>query len=300
MENKLKILIIINPISGTGSKNDLPALISEVIDNDKWDISISHTEYAGHATELASQAVEEGYNVVAAIGGDGTINEVATALINTPVALGIVPCGSGNGLARHLHISTNVREALTTINKGYIEKVDYCTVNNRPFFCTCGAGFDAQVSLKFAEAGSRGMVTYLKTTINEYFKYHGEHFRILIDGEVIDEKAFVVACCNAAQYGNNAFIAPQASMQDGLIDVTVIHNFNLINGALLGARMLTKQIENDKHVSIYRGRHVVIERANDEIIHIDGDPQMMSQNLDIRCVTKGLSVILNEQVTNKL
>lgn len=300
MDSRKKILVIINPISGTGNKSDMPALIDDLIDKSKWDITISYTEYPGHATQLAKDAVEAQYDVVAAIGGDGTINEVATALVNTPVALGVVPCGSGNGLARHLHISTNAREALTTINHGYIERVDYCTVNERPFFCTCGAGFDAQVSLKFAESGSRGMVTYLKTTINEYFKYHGEHFRILIDGQIIDEKAFVVACCNAAQYGNNAFIAPQASMQDGLIDVTVIHNFNLINGALLGARMLTKQIENDKHVSIYRGRNVMIERTHEDIIHIDGDPQMMPKNLSIKCVTKGLSVILNEQVSNNL
>ncbi len=300
MDNKKKILAIINPISGTGNKGDMPSLIDGFIDNKIWDTEICFTEYPGHATELASQAVSDRYDVVIAIGGDGTINEVALALIDTPVALGIVPCGSGNGLARHLHISTNTREALSIINNGYAESVDYCMVNERPFFCTCGAGFDAQVSQKFAEAGTRGLATYIKATINEFFNYHGENFRILIDGELIEEHAFVVACCNAAQYGNNAFIAPQASMQDGLIDVTVIHNFNLLDGALLGARMLTRQIENDKHVSIYQGRHIVIERNNEGLIHIDGDPQMMPQNLDIKCVSKGLKVILNRTNTKKL
>lgn len=300
MDKRKRLLAIINPMSGTGNKEAIPELIDSIISVDKWNISLCFTEHPAHATQLARQAVDEQVDVVVAVGGDGTLNEVATALVNTPVALGIVPCGSGNGFARHLHISLNVREALETINNGYSERVDYCTVNGRPFFCTCGAGFDAQVSHKFAEAGSRGMVTYIKTTINEFFKYHGEHFKIIIDDTVIQEKAFVVACCNAAQYGNNAFIAPQASMQDGLIDVTVIHNFNLINGALLGARMLTRLIEHDKHVSIYRGHHVVIERDNDDIIHIDGDPLMMPHNLDIRCVNQGLTVLLNKQVSNKL
>ncbi len=299
MNNRKRLLAIINPISGTRSKSEIPALIDSFITVDKWNVNMRYTQYPGHATELAHQAVADGDDVVVAIGGDGTINEVASALVDTPVALGIVPCGSGNGLARHLHLSTNVREALITINNGYSESVDYCTVNGRPFFCTCGAGFDAQVSLRFAQAGTRGLATYVKTTINEFFNYHGEHFKISIDDQVIEEKAFVVACCNAAQYGNNAFIAPQASMQDGLIDVTVIHNFNLLDGALLGARMLTRLLERDKHVSIYRGSHVVIERGHDDVIHIDGDPVEMPSRLEIACVKRGLNVILNAQ-TEKL
>lgn len=300
MDRKTKTLVIINPISGTGSKNDMPALVAGTLDNDRWDVTIRFTQYPGHATQMAREAVESGTQIVVAIGGDGTINEVAAALAGTTAALGIVPSGSGNGFGRHLHIPTQPAEALSIINQGYIEQVDYCKVNNRPFFCTCGAGFDAQVSSSFAEAGSRGMVTYIKTTINEFFKYHGDHYKIHIDGHLIEEHAFVVACCNAAQYGNNAFIAPQASMQDGLIDVTIIHNFNLINGALLGARMLTKQIENDKHVSIYRGKHIVIQRSSEDIIHIDGEPQMMPRDLDITCVNKGLNVILSPWATKNL
>ncbi len=300
MNKRKRLLAIINPISGTRSKSEIPSLIGSIIGADNWDVTMCHTEYPGHATELARRAVEDGEDVVVAIGGDGSVNEVASALVGTPVALGIVPCGSGNGLARHLHISSNVREALSTINKGYSERVDYCTVNGRPFFCTCGAGFDAQVSLKFTESGSRGLVTYIKATINEFFKYHGEHFKITIDGQVIEKEAFVVACCNAAQYGNNAFIAPQASLQDGLIDVTVIHNMNLLDGALLGARLLTRQLGIDKHASIYRGRRVVVERARAGVIHIDGDPVEMPSRLEISCVSGGLTVIINEKATDKL
>ena len=300
MNDKLKTLVIINPISGTGNKNNVPALVEDALMSNESEVTIKLTERAGHATEMAQQAVSDGFDSVVAIGGDGTINEVARAVARTPVVLGIVPSGSGNGLARHLHIPMNVKDALALIARNHVEQVDYCMVNDRPFFCTCGAGFDAQVSHKFSEAGTRGIVTYIKTTINEFFKYHGENFKIHIDGNLIEEHAFVVACCNAAQYGNNAFIAPQASMQDGLIDVTLIHNFNLINGALLGARLITKQIEHDKHVSIFRGRDIIIERDKDDIIHIDGDPMLMPRRLEISCVSKGLNVIISPTAIDKV
>ena len=300
MNDKLKTLVIINPISGTGNKNNVPALVEDALMSNEREVTIKFTERAGHATEMAQQAVSDGFDSVVAIGGDGTINEVARAVARTPVVLGIVPSGSGNGLARHLHIPMNVKDALALIARNHVEQVDYCMVNDRPFFCTCGAGFDAQVSHKFSEAGTRGIVTYIKTTINEFFKYHGENFKIHIDGNLIEEHAFVVACCNAAQYGNNAFIAPQASMQDGLIDVTLIHNFNLINGALLGARLITKQIEHDKHVSIFRGRDIIIERDKDDIIHIDGDPMLMPRRLEISCVSKGLNIIISPTAIDKV
>ncbi len=300
MDTKRKILVIINPISGTNGKSDIPAMVHQALDTDQWDVDLTYTQYPGHATEIACAAIKDNIDAVAAIGGDGTINEIATALAGSNVALGIVPLGSGNGFARHLHLPMGTAAALSVINQGHSEMVDYCTVNGKPFFCTCGAGFDAQVSQTFSEAGSRGMITYLKAMINEYFRYHGEHFSIIIDNNLIEEKAFVVACCNAAQYGNNAFIAPHASMQDGMIDVTVIHNFNIINGALLGARMLTRQLEHDKHVSIYRGKNITIKRSKPDIIHIDGDPVMMEKDLTISCVSKGLKVIIAPNSTPKL
>lgn len=292
MNNRKKALVIINPISGTGSKDQLPTLVTTMLQPSIWDVLLCFTEYPGHATELAHDAITEGYHTVVAIGGDGTINEVASALVDTDVALGIVPCGSGNGLGRHLHISNNAHVALSIINEGHVEKIDYCTVNSKPFFCTSGVGFDAQVSANFAQAGTRGMATYMKTTINTFFKYRGEDFKLTIDGKVVNEKAFVITCCNAAQYGNNAFIAPRASIQDGLIDVTVIHNFNFVNGSILGLRMLTNHLEQDSHVKFYRGKHIIIERPTADIIQIDGDPQKMPARLEFNCVPKGLNVIV--------
>lgn len=292
MEKRKHILAIINPVSGTGNKDKIPRLIDTVVNHDKNDVSIIVTEYAGHAREIAADAVKDGIDVVVAIGGDGTVNEVGTALCGTETALAIVPCGSGNGLARHLRISMNASRALQVLNNGIIGQFDYCTLNGKPFFCTCGMGFDAKVSDKFANEGTRGFITYIKKTLTEYFKYKPQNYIIDIDGSKFEEKAFVIACCNAAQYGNNAYIAPRATMQDGLIDVTVMHPFNLIQSPILGARLFLKQLDRDHHVSIYRGKHVVIEREQDDIIHIDGDPIIMPARLEIENKQRGIHILV--------
>ena len=287
-----KILAIINPISGIGGKGKMPALIKSKLDAERFDLEVVFTERPGHATLLAQDAAADGCDIVLAVGGDGTINEVGRALCGTNTALAILPCGSGNGLARHLHIPMNAEKALETLNNGVIDLVDYGTVNNHPFFCTCGVGFDAQVSYKFANEDTRGLVTYIKTTISEYFRYRAQHYRITIDGSTIEEKAFVIACCNAAQYGNNALVAPRASMQDGKIDLTVIHSFNLGEAALLSARLFTSNIDRDRHVSIYRGRDIIIERDDEDVMHIDGDPVMMPEVLHITCHPSAMRVVV--------
>ena len=287
-----KLLAIINPISGIGGKGKMPALIKSKLDAERFDLEVVFTERPGHATLLAQDAAADGCDIVLAVGGDGTINEVGRALCGTDTALAILPCGSGNGLARHLHIPMNAEKALETLNNGVIDLVDYGTVNNHPFFCTCGVGFDAQVSYKFANEDTRGLVTYIKTTISEYFRYRAQHYRITIDGSTIEEKAFVIACCNAAQYGNNALVAPRASMQDGKIDLTVIHSFNLGEAALLSARLFTSNIDHDRHVSIYRGRDIIIERDDEDVMHIDGDPVMMPEVLHITCHPSAMRVVV--------
>ena len=287
-----KLLAIINPISGMGGKGKMPTLIKERLDSERFDIEVVFTERAGHATMLAQDAVADGCDIVLAVGGDGTVNEVGRAVCGTSTALAILPCGSGNGLARHLHIPMNAEKALDALNNGVIDLVDYGTVNEQPFFCTCGVGFDAQVSYKFANEDTRGLVTYIKTTISEYFRYRAQHYRITIDGATIEEKAFVIACCNAAQYGNNALVAPRASMQDGKIDITVIHSFNLGEAALLSARLFTSNIDRDRHVSIYRGRDIVIERDDEDVMHIDGDPVMMPEVLHIECHPSAMRVVV--------
>lgn len=289
---KKKVLAIINPISGTGNKEKLPRLIENQLDHDAMDVSVAFTEHPGHAHDMALQAVASGAHCVIAIGGDGTVNEVASALRDTSTVLAIIPVGSGNGLARHLRLPMNTARALQVVNEWHYDAFDYCTVNDRPFFCTCGVGFDAQVSFRFAQEGTRGFITYVKTTLNEFFHYKAQTYHIDIDGQQMEEKAMVIAGCNAAQYGNNAFIAPRATMQDGLIDLTVLHRFNMAGAALLGARLFTRSIDRDRHISIYRGKHIVIERDHDDVMHIDGDPVMMPARLELVCHHHGIHVML--------
>ena len=298
-DRHLNALIVVNPIAGTRSKTDLPALLRQTLPTDRISSHVVFTQAPGHATELARQAVAAGgYNAVVAVGGDGTVNEVATALCDTPVALGVIPCGSGNGLARHLHIPINTARAAELLPHCQREAIDYCMVNERPFFCTCGVGFDAQVSHQFAQADTRGLITYIRTTINEFFRYRAQHYHIEVDGTVHDEQAFVIAACNAAQYGNNALVAPRASIKDGLLDLTVIHQFNLGEAALLSARLFTSRIDQDRHVSIYRGRHIVIERDQPDMMHIDGEPLLMPARLDITCRPGGLNVLVPPSTAN--
>ena len=292
MTKRRHILAIINPVSGTGSKDKIPRLIDTVVDQEKNDVSIVMSEYAGHAREIATQAVNDGIEIVIAIGGDGTVNEVGSALCGTDTALAIVPSGSGNGLARHLRISMNASRALQVLNNGVVGQFDYCRINDRPFFCTCGMGFDAAVSYKFSNEGTRGFITYIKTALSEYIKYQPQDYVINIDGTELKEKAFVIACCNAAQYGNNAYIAPRATMQDGLIDVTVMHPFNMIESPLIGARLFLRQLNHDNHVSIYRGKRVVIERRHDDILHIDGDPTMMPARIVVENINRGINILV--------
>ena len=292
MSERRKILAIINPVSGIRSKDKIPRLIETAVDHERNDVSIIMTEYAGHAHELAQMAVNDHFDIVVAIGGDGTVNETGSALCGTDTALAIVPCGSGNGLARHLRISMNASRALQVLNNGVVGQFDYCTVNGKPFFCVCGMGFDAAVSNKFANEGTRGFITYIKTALTEYINYKPQAYKIDIDDKSMTDKAFVIACCNAAQYGNNAYIAPRATMQDGLIDVTVMHPFSPAASPLIGARLFLRQLGHDNHVSIYRGTHVVIERRHDDVIHIDGDPLMMPARVVIKNVSKGIKILV--------
>ena len=292
MDTRKKLLAVINPISGTANKQYIPETITEVMDESKWDVIIRFTQRPGHATDLAKQAIKQGYYGVLAIGGDGTINEVAAALRDSDTALGIIPNGSGNGLARHLNIPIDVKRALEEINNDRIEQFDYCMANQHPFFCTCGVGFDAHVSAKFAESKKRGPMSYLKNTLVEYLRYRSEEYSIETADQVLTERAFVIACGNASQYGNNAFITPNASMQDGLIDVTLIQPFTPLDTAVLGILLFTKHIDQDTNIQSFRTPSLTIHRPKAGVMHIDGEPMMMEADIEVKCIHNGIKIFL--------
>lgn len=289
---KQKILFIINPISGTVSKAGIPEAINDYLDKDKFDYYIAETSRPGQATELAADAARDHFAVVVAIGGDGTVNEVGRALTHTDTAMAIIPCGSGNGLARHLLIPLNVKRSIEIINACEIHDLDYGVINDHKFFCTCGMGFDAFISFKFAEAGKRGPITYVQQILEKGLSYKPETYELETEEESKRYKAFLISIANASQYGNNAYIAPRATMQDGLVDVTVMHPFNMVQTPLIGARLFLRQLSHDHHVSIYRGQRVTIERSHDDIMHIDGDPVMMPARVVVENISHGIPILV--------
>ena len=267
---KKKAIFVMNLISGTSSKAGVPDLIENNLDKEKFDYEIVVTEYAGHASEIASRAKDNGVDLVVAVGGDGTVNEVARAIVHSDTALGIMPCGSGNGLARHLLLPMNLRKSLDIINAFDVRDLDYGIINGHPFFCTCGMGFDAFVSQKFAEAGKRGPITYAEKILREGLKYKPETYVLEDENGTNQYKAFLISCANASQYGNNAYIAPQASMSDGLIDVIIMEPFD-----------------------VFEAPQISIHRSKPGVIHYDGDPVMTGEDIDVELQEKGIKIVTN-------
>ena len=290
---KKKAVFIINLISGTSDKAAIPGLIDQYLDKTKFEYEIAVTQYAGHASEIAAKAKDDGVDVVVAIGGDGTVNEVARAIVHSSTALGIIPCGSGNGLARHLLLPLNVRKAIEVINRCEIRQLDYGIINDYPFFCTCGMGFDAFVSMKFAEAGKRGPITYVENVLREGLKYKPETYTIEDDNGTLQYKAFLISCANASQYGNNAYIAPQASMSDGLMDVIIMEPFDVFEAPQISIEMFSKTLDKNSKIKTFRTRHLHIHRDKPGVIHYDGDPVMTGADIDVELKPKGINIIVN-------
>ncbi len=293
MVAKEKVAFIINPKSGTGKKQNLPSLIMETVNNLEFEVDLFFTEYAGHASILVAGLVKKGYSKIIAVGGDGTVNEVAKALVNTDTALGIIPCGSGNGLARSLKIPLRFADAINLINSGKVISIDYGTINDHPFFCTCGVGFDAHIGNKFATSAHRGFFTYIKETIRAYFYYRPRRYSIKIDGEKIKTKAFLVTIANAGQYGNDAYIAPLAELQDGKLDLCILNPFPKHQALGLGFRLFNKTMHRSEYLNTIKGQSITIKRKKKGEVHLDGEPAIMGKRLKIKIVEKGLKVIVS-------
>ena len=282
-----------NPISGTTNKGGITKLIDNTLDKTQFEYEILETNHPGHASELATEAKEKGVDIVVAVGGDGTVNEVARAIVHSHTALGILPCGSGNGLARHMLLPMNLKKAIQVINKCVIHQFDYGIINDMPFFCTCGMGFDAFVSQKFAEGGKRGPITYVQKVLEEGLKYQPETYEIIDDHGVNKYKAFLISCANASQYGNNAVIAPQASMSDGYMDVIIMEPFDLIEASQISIDMFNKTLDKNSKIKTFRTKKLHIKRSKPGVIHYDGDPVMTGKDIDIELQEKGIKIIIN-------
>lgn len=280
----MRCLLIINPISGTSSKSHVAATVTDTLREAGMRLDIAYTRAPSHATDLAADAVADGFDAVIAAGGDGTVNEIARSLTGTDTAMGILPLGSGNGLARHLNIPVSLRAALKVITDGNVVTCDHCTVNGRPYFCTFGMGFDAAVSDRYASRpDKRGLANYVKSALSEFASYKADTYTIDADGTQLTLRAFLIACCNASQYGNNTFIAPKASVTDGLMDITIIHAGAWPGTLLTGMKVMAGGLREGTGVHILRARRAVITRTVPAAAHIDGEPVTLPMHLDVQC-----------------
>lgn len=293
--SKTRLLFIANPISGTHDKQPIIDSLPRFLDSERFEWEVAWTDHRGHAAELASNASRADIDVCVAIGGDGTVNEVARSLRHSETALAIIPMGSGNGLARHLQIPLDPDGALRVLARCDIKWLDYGVINDIPFFCTCGMGFDAFISEKFAGSGKRGLMTYVENTLKGGLSYEPETYEVVIDGQSEHYKAFLIACGNASQYGNNFYIAPQASMSDGLLDVTIIEPLNVLDAPQLVMQMINKTLDTNSHVRTFQCKSLQIHRTQSGVIHYDGEPAEAGADINVHLVPKGLRVVVNEE-----
>ena len=287
-----KVVFIINPIAGTRQKQVILDAIAEAFPREAFEVVFS--EYPGHANEIALQKVKEGHESIVAVGGDGTVNEVASALVNTPCRLGIIPAGSGNGLARHLNIPVQPTAALGVIKHHKVHTIDAGKVNGRYFFCTCGTGFDASVGKKFARDSKRGMLNYVRATIHQYIRYSPKSYMLKTGKKKIDLDAFLVTFANSGQYGNNAYIAPNAVIDDGMLDLCILRPFPKATTLELGLRLFFKNIDQSPYLEVMRIKKASLRRKGRRKItlHLDGEPVTIKGKIKVKVVPGALQVLV--------
>jgi diacylglycerol kinase (ATP) len=289
---KQKIVFIINPKSGIAKKENIGNQIIMHLDKERYDYKIAYTEYAGHAIELTKQYVENGTEIVVAVGGDGSVNEIVNGLKGSKVKLGIIPLGSGNGLARFLKIPLLIKEAIEVINRDKFIAIDTVNVNDTVFVSIAGIGFDALVAKRFAKYHKRGFWSYLTIATKEYRMYRPRKYKITINGELITRRALMVVFANSDQFGYNTSIAPQASIEDGLVDVCIVKKVPVYKMFFFIHLLFLKQLNKTKYLEIIKAEEVFISRKRNKVVNIDGDPVKISKQLHIKVNHLALNVII--------
>jgi diacylglycerol kinase (ATP) len=287
-----KALFIINPKAGGKNKSDFPQLVDKTIDKSKISATCVFTNAPFHATEIAKNAISEGYQYVFAVGGDGTMNEVAQSLLYTDIIFGIIPYGSGNGLGRHLGIPMDRKKAIELVNIGNHTTIDAGKLNKHYFFNVAGLSIDAEIAYLFANTKTRGFKNYVKLTLQKLFNYKAQNYTIKFDGAEINTKGFIVSIANSSQYGNNAHIAPKAQLNDGMLDIAIIKGFNLFNLPILVIRMFLKSLDKSTSYQCYQVKNAVIQRENDGPVHVDGEPIHESASIQIESLPASLKILI--------
>jgi len=287
-----KIAFIINPISGKGKQKNIPQLIDQYLDRKKFDYQIFNSNYAGHISALTKEIIAKGFEIIVVIGGDGSINEVFTHLIHTNIIFGIIPRGSGNGLARFLKIPMNPTKAIKLINQMPVQEIDTAEINGHPFISIAGVGFDAHVANMFSGNGKRGFWSYLKITFSTYFSYEEKTYTVSLNDE--EEKkiqAMMICFANSNQFGNNAIISPKAKMNDGRIDVCVVNKLPFWNFPYSIFLVFSGLVEKSNYYKRYEVKKLRIKSNDKLVVNIDGEPIQMDAEIELNVIPLSIKII---------
>lgn len=290
--SKLKIRFIVNPISGRSHRNELPSLVERVLNLERFDYDFKVTEYAGHACVLAEEAVHSHYDIVVAVGGDGTINEVGTQLIGTDIALAVIPCGSGNGLSRCLNIPLDPVKALELINRMAVCLIDTVAVNGISFISIAGTGYDAQVADDYARDTRHGFNTYLHYIVKNYFTLGEKQYTLQLADRCFTTKAFFISFANSNQMGYDFPISPKASLWDGKVDICIVRKPNPLELPIMSSFFLSSHIDKSPKVDIMQLPEITIIRPEASAVNIDGESKMLDKNLHVKVNPLSLHIIV--------
>lgn len=289
---KKKILFIINPISGIGKQKKVEQALDIYLEKDKFDYQISYTSYAHHATALSLAAVLKGFDIVVAVGGDGSINDCVKGLVSTGVTLGIIPAGSGNGLARCLNLPLTVESAIKCINNQKSIEIDSINLNNTVYASIAGVGFDALIAREFAKTHTRGFQPYLKLVLQLYPQYKQQNYTLIIDGKEVQTQALFISFANSTQFGFNTEIAPNAQLDDGLIDVVIVKKPPLPLLLWTAQLLFFHRFDKSIYVETYQAKHIVVKNSGEMGVNLDGEYTSFEGDLDFSVESKSLSVII--------
>ncbi len=290
--------VVVNPASGKDKRKQVKVLkeLEIYLDHTLYDYKVDHSKNPLHATLLAQAAVADAFDIVVAVGGDGSINQVAKALVGTSTSLGIIPAGSGNGLAHHLRIPLNIRKAIEVLNTNYEVAIDAVVINNDYFFSIAGVGFDALIAKEFAGVGRRGFLPYLYLVLTRYLNYKPQTYHLQTDAEVITARALMVTLANSNQFGYNAKIAPQASLCDGKVDVCIIRKAPLLILPALAYKIFSGRIDTSRYVSVVKISTIEIAHDRDMYINLDGESAKTGKQISIRVKPSALKVIVPQNL----
>jgi len=285
-----KIAFVINPNAGVKKKINIIEFIKEHFPKTiAYDFIVWKNK--DDFESVKQQILSGNYNIVVACGGDGTVNQVSSVVAHTTMALGIFPLGSGNGLARSNRIPLDLKQALQIIERGTTKQIDGATINGNPFFCTAGIGFDAHIANEFAASTKRGFVTYFTTTIKEFFSYSPSLYKITIDGKIIETNAFLITVANAGQWGNDVYIAPEAELSDGILNVSILKPFSNFAIPMIGIKLFSKKIHTSINLISEKGKNIDIEFKGELPVHFDGEPIRVSNKLSITIMPLALHIV---------